>query len=242
MFKKKPAPGDNKPGSGDISAPGYKKPENPRYNSTYKNDRGMDYNQGGLDNTSAKEYEVNKTSEYIKPEDDPRNYKFGTYIPPKPAQGNDEYTILRELENLFNQGQQTQPSKPPATVSGNVNRSADPMEHKQSSGEVTQDPYERSMKVEKMDTSLRPSDHYIKESKLDRNVRKSDHEITTFKRTVKVSQEQEDLAKSFALNTKKQDDRFILFNKDLRSRLRHPETLKDYVIISEILGKPKAFE
>jgi hypothetical protein len=32
------------------------------------------------------------------------------------------------------------------------------------------------------------------------------------------------------------------FSKNIRVKLRNPESLKDYIIISEILGKPKAFE
>jgi hypothetical protein len=32
------------------------------------------------------------------------------------------------------------------------------------------------------------------------------------------------------------------FSKDIKTKLRNPESLKDYVIISEILGKPKAFQ
>lgn len=241
IFKKKPVPGQ-KPGSGEASPPVNKKPDNTGYDTSFKNDRGMDYGTGLEYNNSTGKYEVKQTGEYIKPEDDPRNYKFGTYVPPKPAQGSDEYAILRELENLFNPDQKPQTTRP--TAGGNVNKQPESFEHQQSASEVTQDPYERSIKVQKMDTSLRTSDHFIKESRLDRSVRKSDHEITTYKRDrpAKVSQEQEDLAKSFAAHTKKRDDSFILFNKDLRSRLRHPETLKDYVIISEILGKPKAFD
>ena len=32
------------------------------------------------------------------------------------------------------------------------------------------------------------------------------------------------------------------FSKDIKTKLHNPESLKDYVIISEILGKPKAFQ
>jgi hypothetical protein len=32
------------------------------------------------------------------------------------------------------------------------------------------------------------------------------------------------------------------FNKNIRNKLQNPQSLKDYIIISEILGKPKAFE
>jgi len=32
------------------------------------------------------------------------------------------------------------------------------------------------------------------------------------------------------------------FREGISNKLRHPESLKDYIIISELLGKPKAFE
>jgi hypothetical protein len=32
------------------------------------------------------------------------------------------------------------------------------------------------------------------------------------------------------------------FRESITNKLRHPESLKDYIVISEILGKPKAFE
>jgi hypothetical protein len=49
-------------------------------------------------------------------------------------------------------------------------------------------------------------------------------------------------AKEFEKQLNKREYSSDWFNKSIRNKLKTPESLKDYIIISEILGKPKAFE
>jgi hypothetical protein len=49
-------------------------------------------------------------------------------------------------------------------------------------------------------------------------------------------------AKEFEKQLNKREYSSDWFNKSIRNRLQSPESLKDYIIISEIIGKPKAFE
>ena len=52
----------------------------------------------------------------------------------------------------------------------------------------------------------------------------------------------EERAKEFEKQLNKREYSSDWFNKSIRNKLQNPESLKDYIIISEILGKPKAFE
>jgi hypothetical protein len=52
----------------------------------------------------------------------------------------------------------------------------------------------------------------------------------------------EERAKEFEKQLNKREYSSDWFNKSIRNKLQAPESLKDYIIISEILGKPKAFE
>jgi hypothetical protein len=52
----------------------------------------------------------------------------------------------------------------------------------------------------------------------------------------------EERAKEFEKQLNKKEYSSDWFNKNIRNKLQTPESLKDYIIISEILGKPKAFE
>jgi hypothetical protein len=52
----------------------------------------------------------------------------------------------------------------------------------------------------------------------------------------------EEKAKEFEKQDVKRKDNYDWFSINIRSKLKNPESLKDYIIISEILGKPKAFE
>jgi hypothetical protein len=52
----------------------------------------------------------------------------------------------------------------------------------------------------------------------------------------------EERAKEFEKQLHKSEYSSDWFNKNIRNKLQTPASLKDYIIISEILGKPKAFE
>jgi hypothetical protein len=52
----------------------------------------------------------------------------------------------------------------------------------------------------------------------------------------------EERAKEFEKQLNKREYSSDWFNKSIRNKLQNPESLKDYIIISEILGKSKAFE
>jgi hypothetical protein len=50
----------------------------------------------------------------------------------------------------------------------------------------------------------------------------------------------ENKAKKFEEMTNKKSDPIGIFKHTIKEKLNHPETLKDYILISEIIGKPKA--
>jgi hypothetical protein len=52
----------------------------------------------------------------------------------------------------------------------------------------------------------------------------------------------EERATEFEKQLNKREYSSDWFNKSIRNKLKTPESLKDYIIILEILGKPKAFE
>ena len=52
----------------------------------------------------------------------------------------------------------------------------------------------------------------------------------------------EERAKEFEKQLNKREYSSDWFSKSITNKLQVPESLKDYIIISEILGKPKAFE
>ena len=52
----------------------------------------------------------------------------------------------------------------------------------------------------------------------------------------------EERAKEFEKQVNKRKDDSDRFRMNIKNKLQNPESLKDYIIISEILGKPKAFE
>jgi hypothetical protein len=52
----------------------------------------------------------------------------------------------------------------------------------------------------------------------------------------------EERAKEFERQLNKKEYNSDWFSKNITNKLQNPESLKDYIIISEILGKPKAFE
>lgn len=52
----------------------------------------------------------------------------------------------------------------------------------------------------------------------------------------------EERAKEFEKQLNKREYTSDWFSKSITNKLQVPESLKDYIIISEILGKPKAFE
>lgn len=137
----------------------------------------------------------------------------------------DDFAILREIENMFKiESEQPANAEPVQSSRGKLTTKIE--EHSQRQSEVNQTPSEKTIKVQKVDTSYTNSEHVI----------------TEFKRP-HLSKEVETRALAFERSmSEKKEDTSGLFNHNLRSKLSHPQALKDYIIISEILGKPKAFD
>ncbi len=50
----------------------------------------------------------------------------------------------------------------------------------------------------------------------------------------------ENKAKKFEEMMNKKSEPIGIFKHTIKEKLNHPETLKDYILMSEIIGKPKA--
>ena len=60
------------------------------------------------------------------------------------------------------------------------------------------------------------------------------------KKVAKVDKSIEDQASKFEEHLNKKETAASEISKEIRTRLKNPSSLKDYVIISEIMGKPKS--
>ncbi len=139
--------------------------------------------------------------------------KTGTYNPleQKTYDKNqqDDYDILQEIEGLFK------------------NKTTIPVEKRKLESTI------EAATKRKVSTS----EHI--EDKEEHEFDKSWHEITPFKRTVKIDSTIEKEAEQFEHileNLDKAEDSSFI---ELRNKLSSSELLKDYIVMMEILGKPK---
>lgn len=132
----------------------------------------------------------------------------------------DEYDILKELEQFFKVGEpQNRPSpkpKPPVTTQ--------PVKVEQKKKTVLD-----SWKT-KTESEHKYEDFWEKKSR-DVAARKKEVDSLTSSKANKFEE---------LLNLKKSYS--TAFERNIKNRLRHPSTLKEYIVISEILGKPKALK
>ncbi len=60
------------------------------------------------------------------------------------------------------------------------------------------------------------------------------------KKVAKVDKSVEEQASKFEEHLKKKETAASEISKEIRTRLKDPASLKDYIVISEIMGKPKS--
>lgn len=122
------------------------------------------------------------------------------------------YDILKEIEGMFNQPAESTPVEK-QTVS--------------ETAETEEENYK--------------SPEWHEPSKSEGSLDKEWHRPTTLVDYEKEKEFMDEKAKEFEklLNKKKEVN---IVARNIRNLIRNPETLKEYIVISEILGKPKGFE
>jgi chromatin segregation and condensation protein Rec8/ScpA/Scc1 (kleisin family) len=134
---------------------------------------------------------------------------------PQP-QSKEEYDILRELEDFFKVGNEQTERRVPA-----------PQQQTESLPSVEEHTKSEDWK------SPTESEHYV-----DQWERKK----TEVKKIISsVDSSIEKKAAMFEESLERKESVYSSFALAVKSKIKHPSTLKEYIIFSEILGKPKAF-
>jgi hypothetical protein len=163
---------------------------------------------------------ISLLSSFFKKKDKPESKRRRTTPRPplKPQQSSqqDDYDILNEIENMF-KTQSSQTEKQPESIPAE--------EKKYKPSEHTEDPewHEET-----------PSEHRM--GSWDERRKKTEDKLKQ-NLNEKILRE----AKMFEKNLAKKSQ-VVDIRKDLIRKMKQPSNLKGYVIISEILGKPKAFQ
>ena len=142
-------------------------------------------------------------------------------LPPSQKSKAEDYNILKEIESFFDVGQPQQTEKEVHT------------DKKMYEGAKDRENY--IPVPEKSFHTLTPSEHTFTDPwDVKRKELKKKHE--------KLSPEIEKQASAYEESLIKKDSAATGIIKDINERLKSPSTLKEYVIISEIIGKPKALK
>lgn len=157
-----------------------------------------------------------------------KEIKVQTPVPQQPKA--EEYDILKEMESFFNVGQPQQ------------TRTMVHTDKKMS--EMHTD--------KKMSESVKDRENYIPvPEKSFHKITDSEHTFTDpwdvkrkelGKRKMKLSPKIEKQESAYEESLTKKDSAATGIIKDIKERLKNPSTLKEYIIISEIIGKPKALK
>jgi hypothetical protein len=169
--------------------------------------------------------------EQQSPEEKQRGFDYQVDTQTKPEQPGtysskeNQYDILRELENLFKtDAERGQESSARIPIPGTTSEEKVRQESFESSGwhEPTMSEHKPTY-TEHAATDWRK----VEREKMKRKVQKIDSKVT-------------ERAEQFEKLLKKKpvkEDRFV---KIIKERLNNPKSLKEYIIISEIIGKPKS--
>jgi hypothetical protein len=142
-------------------------------------------------------------------------------IPPSQEPKAEEYDILKGIESFFDVGQSQQTQKKVHTDKEMYEGAKD---------------RENYMPVpEKSFHTLTASEHTFTDPW---DVKRKELE----KKKEKLSPEIEKRAFAYEESLKRKESAATEIIKDIKERLKSPATLKEYVIISEIIGKPKALK
>ena len=142
-------------------------------------------------------------------------------IPPSQEPKAEEYNILKEIESFFDVGQPQQTEK-------EVHSDKKMYEGAKNRANYIPVP-------EKSFHTLTPSEHTFTDPW---DVKRKELE----KKKEKLSPEIEKWASAYEESLIRKDSAATGIIKDIKERIKSPSTLKEYVIISEIIGKPKALK
>lgn len=130
----------------------------------------------------------------------------------------EDYDILKELEQFFKVGEQGQP-KPR-------------VEHQQTPQPVRYEPKPRT--VDEAWKTPTPSEHAYENT-----WEKRRKEIDARKREIEVRSSVKAAKFEQILSAKRSSKQFV--QSELKNKFKQVESLKEFIIVSEILGKPKAY-
>ncbi len=142
-------------------------------------------------------------------------------IPPSQKSKAEDYNILKEIESFFDVGQPQQTEK-------EVHSDKKMYEGAKNRANYIPVP-------EKSFHTLTPSEHTFTDPW---DVKRKELE----KKKEKLSPEIEKWASAYEESLIRKDSAATGIIKDIKERIKSPSTLKEYVIISEIIGKPKALK
>jgi hypothetical protein len=149
----------------------------------------------------------------------------------------DEYDILKEIEGLF-KGEQSYPTagrKMESDLEKAKMRKVPSSEHTEDKEWHTEDSEWHSEDKEWHSESEEWHERSAGESQLD----KSWHTISEFKRVPEVDATIEKEAEKFERMLAERNKTVPYPFDELRKKLYSPRTLQDYIVVSEIIGKPK---
>ena len=154
-----------------------------------------------------------------------------------------EYDILKEIEGLFkNESDYTSQRKIESDAEKAEMRSVPAEEHTEDKEWHTEDSEWHSEDSEwhSEDNEWHSEDEeWHEKSTTEHQLDKSWHSITQYKRSPTVDAETEKEAEKFERMIADRNKEPVFPFKDLRKKLYSPETLKDFIVVSEIIGKPK---
>ena len=140
---------------------------------------------------------------------------------PKVQTKGQDYDILKEFEDFFKVGERTEEAQ--------IQPQIEPLEEAdQTKKEIRRVPEDSfHTKTASEHTFIDPWD--IKKSEID-------------KRKKSISSDIERQATAFEQHLKKPETSAMRISRKIKESMKQPATLKEYVIISEIMGKPKALK
>ena len=140
-----------------------------------------------------------------------------------------EYDILKEIEGLFKgEHNYTGQRKMESDIEKAEMRKVPAAEHTEDKEWHTEDSEWHTEEEE-----------WHEQSTAEHQLEKSWHSITQYKRAPKVDIAIENEARKFEQMLADRNKEVPYPFKDLREKLYSPETLQDYIVVSEIIGKPK---
>lgn len=140
-----------------------------------------------------------------------------------------EYDIMKEIEDFFKVGEEQSESIP---------EKAESLETKTTVFDESkeQEKFKEHIPDESWHTTT-PSEHTYSDF---RGRQSSKREGTVEKKAVKVDYKIEEQAARFEKQLEKYKPTTSEISKKIKERLKNPASLKDYIIIAEIMNKPKA--